>query len=438
MLLFINLAITKTVIFLSELIGRGTTFPGKLARKIDKNITKKIKMPKFVIAVTGSSGKGSTTKMIASSFKSAGYSVLYNYKSSNVSDAILTCILKGASFNGKVNKDVAIFEVDERYSKYVFPYIKPNYVVITNITRDQPPRQGHFDLVFKEIKKAITKDMHLVINSDDPYLYKFNKLGNTITYYGINDNKYSFTKNTFNGLNMVYCPNCGMKLEYSKYHFENLGHFKCPNCSFKRIEPSYVVNKIDYKNNLLTINDDKIKINNPMLFNIYNVLAAYTVCKLNNISTDIFSDLQKDESLFDYKEINNRKFYCLNNKNENATTFNQSINFINRDKGLKTIVIGWNEISRRYKFNDLSWLYDIDFEALKKHKIDKIICTGTNKYDIAVRIKQCGFENKKIVCFDDLECASDTILNKTKGNVYAILNFDYVKPFKKIIGGDDK
>ena len=39
---------------------------------------------------------------------------------------------------------------------------KPDYVVINNITRDQPPRQRHFDFVLSEIKKGLSSDMHLI------------------------------------------------------------------------------------------------------------------------------------------------------------------------------------------------------------------------------------------------------------------------------------
>ena len=58
--------------------------------------------------------------------------------------------------------------------KNIFKYLSPTHLMITNITRDQPPRHGHVDLVFDKINDALKKNMHLVINGDDPYLRKFN------------------------------------------------------------------------------------------------------------------------------------------------------------------------------------------------------------------------------------------------------------------------
>ena len=101
------------------------------------------------------------------------------------------------------------------------------------------------------------------------------------------------------------------------------------------------------------------------------------------------------------------------------------------DKKKKTIVLGHKEISRRYKHYDTSWIYDCYFELINKD--DYVICTGPNAYDFAVRIKLAGINKENIIVLKDLTNIKETIEEKTKGNVYAILNFDYVKPFKEKI-----
>ncbi len=142
------IAMGKILIFLGKIVKRGSVLPGNIATKIDKNILHKFKMPKTVIAVTGSSGKGSITNMLATTYRKMGYTVCHNSSGSNLNLGILTTLIENSSLSGKIKSDVVIVEVDERYTKYVFPAIKPQTVVITNITRDQPPRQGNFDMVF--------------------------------------------------------------------------------------------------------------------------------------------------------------------------------------------------------------------------------------------------------------------------------------------------
>lgn len=432
----------KILIIVGKFIGRGSVFAGNTALKIDKDILNKLKLPKTVIAVTGSSGKGSTTKLIAEVYRKLGYSVVHNSSGSNLRAGILTAFLEESTLTGKVKKDVAVIEMDERWAKHVFPSIKPNYVVITNITRDQPPRQGNIDLVYDEIKKALTDSMHLILNADDPYLLKFTLDSKyKVTYYGIEKNKFSYLKSKFENLNLIYCPKCNHKLEYDFYHFENIGKYTCPKCGLTRPKTEFSVNKIDYKNSVITINEEtQIKIPLNMLFAVYNTLAAYSVLCVseldkNEVSNALNAIIKVSNNCNCFPE-NNRLIYTLNNKNENSTTFNQSLLFVDRDKNPKTIVIGWNEISRRYKYNDLSWLYDINFELLQKHKIEKIVCVGLQQYDIATRVKLAGIETKKIICFKDLESATDYLKNSTNENIYAILNFDYVKPFINYMKGE--
>ena len=61
---------------------------------------------------------------------------------------------ENSNIAGKVKADIIIYEVDERFAKFVFPDVTPQCVIISNITRDQPPRQGNFDLVLEEINEV--------------------------------------------------------------------------------------------------------------------------------------------------------------------------------------------------------------------------------------------------------------------------------------------
>ena len=381
--------------------------------------------------------------MLADIYRKMGYKVAHNSKGSNLSAGIATLILENCNLKGKIKKDVLIFEIDERYTKYVFKDIVPNYVVISNICRDQPPRQGHFDLVFDEIKKALTPDMHLILNGDDPYLQKFVDSDYKITYYGMNENKYSYKKNLFNSLNMYYCPNCGEKINYNYYHFENMGDYYCSKCTFKRPNIDYLVTDLDYDKSTMVVND-KYNLHIPFnaLYAVYNTMAAFATVgtlglDLEKIS-NIISEMSVNKKLNNSYDYHGRIVSVLSTKNENNTTFNEAILYAKRFEGKKVIVIGWKEISRRYVYDDLSWLYDIDFELLNNDNIEAVICVGINRYDIALRIKYAGFDENNIYAVETLKDASNLIKNKTTGDIFAIVNFDYVEPFNKIMNEGEK
>ena len=438
----LSILTAKLLIFIGKILGRGSVLPGSVALKIDKNILSKLKMPKTVISVTGSSGKGSTCNLIVDIARKQGKSVVFNDKGSNLVTGILTTLLASCNLKGELKQDILVTEIDERYTKLLFKYLKPNYVVITNITRDQPPRHGNFEIVYEEIKKALTKDMHLVLNADDPYTQKFIlNSQNEYTLFGIGTNKYTYNDEKFENLNIKYCPKCNSKLLYNYYHCETLGNYYCPNCDFKRRKPQIEVTKLDYEKSFVVVNDE-YKFNIPFntLFEVYNTLAAFTVASLINLNLDeacnTISKMPVNLKIFNKYTYNDRIVYVLNNKAENATTYNQSLLFVKRNTELKTLIIGWKEISRRYNFDDLSWLYDIEFELLSNNEIDKIICIGPQAYDIATRLKYANIEEEKIVVIPLIDEAVKFIKSKTKGNIYGILNFDMVEPFNTNMKGE--
>ena len=428
----------KLSAFLLKFIGRGSSLPGTIALKLDKNILKKLTLPQKIIVVTGSSGKGSTTKIIANVLKDLNYKVSHNYQGGNETSGILTTLLKDSNLKGKVKTDVAVLEMDERYVKYILPIIKPSDVVITNITRDQPPRQQHTDFIYNEIKKGLTNDIHLYLNANDPILVKLaNELNTKVTYYAINKLKESYQKNIFTSLNNRRCPKCHHLLKYKYYHFEDIGNYSCPKCDFKMPKPHYKITAFNDKDKQITIdNDTFITLNNDMLYNLYNTLAAYSVLREYNLAKEkialSISKQNKNKKIFNTYSYKNHNVYILNNKCENSTTYNQSLLYTLKNKNVKTIVLGWQEISRRYIWDELSWLYDVEFELLTTQKIEKIIVAGPQRYDLAVRLKYAGINEEKIKIYDNLYSAKKE-LKTTNSDIYAILNFDYINDFNTVM-----
>ena len=437
----ISVIIGKIIVIIGKMIGKGSSIPGAISLKISKKVLSYFKLPKIVVAVTGSSGKGSTSSLIAEVLRKNGYTVAHNIKGSNLTAGIVTLLLENSKLNGEIKTESLVFEIDERYTKEVFDVINPKYVVITNITRDQPPRQGNYEMVALKIKSALKPNMHLILNGDDPFLQMF-VMNDKVTYYGMEKNKYSYKVPKFNSLNLKYCPKCYKKIEYNYYHFEIDGDYYCTNCDFKRPNIDVLATKLDYEKEIMVINNKHtLSLQYNILFSVYNSLAAFTLLKCLGLDEDkitsSINEINGNKKIMSSYNYKNREVTVLNNKNENSSTFNQSLLYISRMKDKKVIVIGWKEISRRYNFEDLSWLYDIDFELLKNLDVEQVVCVGVNRYDIACRIKYSGID-AKIVTFETLAQATDYIKTKTKGNIYGILNFDYVKPFNNLMMESDE
>lgn len=427
--------------FSSKCIGKnGSVIGGYWALKVDKNLLDKIEYPKYIIGITGSTGKSSTTELIAHILKQSKKTIAYNKDGSNAINGITSLVLENCDLKGKMKQDILLMELDEKNIKHVFKKIKPTHLVVTNITRDQPTRNAHPEAIYKEIEDNLDKNMCLILNADDPYAlrYSINHKGKTV-FYGIDKTIYSTKKNTLNNLDAAYCPICNNKLNYNYYHYSHVGSFECPNkkCSFKRPKLNFEAHNIDLKNKTMFIKKDILKLPSDFFYACYYTLAAFATCKTIGISEkDILHSINETNPTnkrVNVHNFNNRKLQILLSKNETNVSYGQSIDYIINEKGYKNVVLGFDSVSRRYKENDISWLWDIDFEKLKNNSINNIIIFGKFRYDILTRLEYAGIEKDKIILIETKEEVLKTLKDKTKGNIYLVVYFDMVEYFTKAL-----
>ena len=441
---YISIFVAKTAMFILKKLNKGTAYPGEIAKKLDPNILKHLKKPKLTIAVTSTNGKTSTSNIITNILKQNGYTVGHNSSGTNIGNGVVSLLIENCNFKGEITKDALVIEIDERHTKNIFKDFRPDYLVIGNITRDQAPRHGNLEVVMAALKQGIFDDIHIVMNIDDPIVNKLtiDHKGEK-TLYGIKKTKDSYKKDLVLSLDISACPKCGSKLKFDYFHYGNTGKYDCPNCDFKRIKPDFEVTKIDYEKKYYIINNiTKIPLQNDVFFHVYNTLAAYSVLKQTDIKEEkIVEGLNKiDFSIvrFENLKLDDRKCVILSCKNETPNSYDQSLLHITRNKEKKTVVFGFNRICSRYDYADLTWLYDVDFELLNQNKIDKIVCVGKFRYDLATRLIHAGIDEKNIIMCETLENLIDTLKTKTKGNIYAALNFDIVRVFAEMVKGVEK
>ncbi len=433
--------LNKAVTTVCNLFGRdGSVFPASLVRPLDKDILEKIKYPKYVIGVTGSSGKGSTTSMIAHILEDNGLKVVWNKTGSNVVNGTTTLILNNTkTFSHQMDCDVLLLEMDESYIKETFKGNTLTHLVLTNMTRDQPSRNGEPEIILQKIMNSMG-NAHLIYNADDPFVNRVSLSNNEKTSYGIDKNKYSIKKPYSMNVDAAYCPICKNKLKYSFYHYGHLGGYSCVNKDFKR-EIQYLATDVDLENLSFKINDQVIHLNKDAFFAVYYTLAAYTLCKVIGISDEgIIKALNEDvmeSKRLKVLHLDNRDVEMLESKNENNLSYLQSLNYINNYNGKKTIILGFDNVSRRYKFNDISWLYDVDFEILDMDNIDKIFCIGRFRYDVYNRLILAGIKEDKLILVDDIKSIISLVKEKSTGMIFTMVCFDMTAVLKKLIMEDN-
>ncbi len=419
-----------------------TNLPGRIAIKMCPEFLKYIAKPEKIIAITGTDGKTTTTNLIIDAFKNSGVKVLDNNLGSNIAWGIASTFISGASFSNKTNYEVAILEVDERSAKRVYPYVKPTYLICTNLFRDSIYRNANPEFIFNIINSEIPKETKLILNGDDPLSMQLGK-DNEKIYFSIDRQKEEENKqdNIVNDLRI--CPKCSTELKYTFSRYHHIGKVYCPNCDFKSPEAKYVIKTIDYENKKFTLEvngkQKEYRLISDSMFNTYNELAMITLLYEYGFEESKIEELVNKSKLVNSrvreKEANGIKIKLNVAKGFNAIACSCMFDYLRKNKENKEVIMVLDDIhAAKDSSENITWLYDTDFEFLNSEQIKRVIVGGKRAKDYLFRLLQAGIPREKIYCeLDQYKTAEDVSLNK-ENSIYILYDIYNDKIADKIEG----
>ena len=426
----------KLILLFCRITGsRGSATPGKYARALCPQVIALLaaKVKKGIIVVCGTNGKTTTNNLINAALVQAGYKTVCNNAGANMLNGIAAAFCKGAGLFGTMRADYACIEADEANLPLLFAQAKPDIIVVTNLFRDQLDRYGEIDLTAQLLKKAfdMAPDAKLILNADDPVTSVFGD-GRSALYYGVkNDPHMRAVEEIRDGSN---CQKCGAPLDYTYYLYGQIGQYQCPKCGYKNPQAAYDADHIRIENGILHFDVCKggfvshAESEVTGLYNVYNMLMAYAALDVLGLdSKSILSVLcaQKPEpgrmSRFD---IGEKTVYLLLSKN--PTGFNQSVTTVINDTREKDILLILNDNPQDGE--DISWIWDVDFETLRSAGAGRYTLTGTRRYDMYLRLKYAGYDTSRITVCDTTEAALEHMLDSGRGLCYALVNYTAMYP----------
>ena len=407
-------------------MGSGVTLPGLVARLIDPQILKEMagQIRQKTIVTMGTNGKTTTNSLLCKVLEDAGNTVIINRTGANMLNGIISAFVLATDKHCMLHADYACIEVDEIASVRVLPQLCPDCALLTNISRDQLDRFGEVDITYQKVKSAFSSvpDTTLVINCDDVLSYTLAMEGaNSYVTYGINEEIFDDISRS-EIRESIFCRHCGKKLEYDFFHYGQLGIYHCPNCGLSRPQPDYTATDIVLHDEIYDFAIDGITIHSSARtpYNIYNTLSAYAALKALDACTAGFKSTIES---FDYGNNRESIFRIYGARVQlhlakNPIGFQQKISLVLKDEKPKDILIQINDTYQDGE--DISWLWDVDFQYLADANARTILTAGTRKYDMGLRLK-----------YEDIDCGStsdmrqsilDLTQNGTK-NLYVIVNY---------------
>ena len=227
---------------------------------------------------------------------------------------------------------------------------------------------------------------------------------------------------------------CKASYEYNFITYNHLGDFYCPSCGYRRADLKYFVSTIlelTPNSSSVIINETPITISQSGVYNIYNGLCAYSIAREMGIEGEtIASSLSEQDSSFGRQED-----ILIENKNakiilvKNPAGYNQAID---------TLCLNNEEFSTLFMLNDnyadgqdISWIWDVEFERLNSLPIKKVFISGSRLYDMAVRLKTAGLDQNSFIIEKDYEALTNKIINSSTDKIYILATYTAMINYRK-------
>ncbi len=371
----------KITLLALRLIGRkGNALPGLVVEKLFPGYLRRAMdtLAEGVVVVTGTNGKTTTTKMVAT-LLAGRYRVLTNDTGSNFVRGAITATVQRATWLGRLPFDVAVFELDEAWAVRFVEQVPPRRVLLLNVMRDQLDRFGEIDTTARLLGAvAAAATATVVLNRDDPRVAALAgtvRDGVDVAYFGVapelrplfpNDEELYggpvFTSDRAAAVELRALPATGQP--GTRYAFRTADG----------------------------VAERTVALHAEGAHNAQNAAGAAAVAVSFGLDVDqVAAALERVRPAFGRGqsfEVDARHLVLQLVKN--PAGFRQSLRTVERGAGPATVLIAINDDYADGR--DVSWLWDVDFTGLAGRSA-RVSTSGTRAADMAVRLRYDGVDS---------------------------------------------
>ena len=381
----------------------GSALPGKVVETLDRGFLARTlgSLPYGVVLISGTNGKTTTTRMVASMLRDAGLRVFTNPTGSNFTRGVVASLVQEMPvFGTKLDADIAVLELDEAYAVHFVNQIKPRYSLLLNVMRDQLDRFGEIDTTAKLLSNVAHATKRVVVlNREDPRISALSKdvlPPCKVKYFGLDDSLRSMFP-TDDDLHSDLCGDlCGDSRSDSHDDSRNL-----PHADVVLAKVADADNKADF---LIDGHRKTTSVKLRGVYNIFNAAAASTIVRA------ILADAaKKDATLAKFDDD------ALMEAISRVTPAFGRGEVIEVNGAPVELVLVKNPIGFRLALasckpanhdtmiaicdeyadgRDMSWLWDVDFTCFSSTGVACV--SGTRAWDMALRLQYDKVEARNV------------------------------------------
>ncbi len=398
---------------LDKIFKRGTNTPGIIMLKICPDALARFTMPKTTICVTGTNGKTGTSNLLTHIIRNSGKTVVNNSKGSNMATGLASALVTQCTLKGRVTADVAVLEVDERSSQFIYTKFNPDYILCTNLFRDSIMRNGHSGFIFDKINDYLNEKTTLVLNGNDAISGLLGEGVCPRVFFSVDKTERSTDTCQDTVCDLIACPKCSHILDYEHFHYNHIGVPKCKNCGFEMPKSEYFASDVDFEKGTFVFNGKNgeslvLPFQKGNFFNVFNITGACAICRLIGIDLDIIEksveDISSKTGRFQENNFGGVEVTSMLSKNQNPISCSQSLKYLDSTENDKDVVLLITDSNDKvHGHEDISWLYDTDFAPLNSDKVKTVYIGGSRCYDLAHCLEIKGIDTAKFLLFEDYE-----------------------------------
>ena len=370
------------------------------------------------LVVTGTNGKSTTTRMVRAALESAG-PVASNINGDNMTSGVITALMQGKGTTR------AALEVDEMHVPAVAADVNPAVFVYLNLSRDQLDRVGEIGSVERRLRDGASAhpDAIIVANCDDPLIVSAAADNPNVVWVAAGGG--------WGGDSAAY-PRGG-RVVRSGDDWHLIPAFEgetLPELS-ARPQPQWWLEDVELspEGPRATLHGPDgvsvpLELKLPGRANLGNAAQAVAAAVAMGIdpaaAAAAVSSVAEVAGRYSVHDVNGRSARLMLAKN--PAGWQEAMTMI--DPRVDQVVIGVN--GQVPDGQDLSWLWDVDFSAVKQPG-RRVVACGERGADLAVRLEYAG------VHCDLVPLPMDALAACEPGRVEMLLNYTAMRDFKVLL-----
>jgi UDP-N-acetylmuramyl tripeptide synthase len=342
--------------------GNGAVIGGRVATIVHPGVLARAAAGRTAVAVSGTNGKTTTTRLVAAALATAG-PVVTNIHGANLPNGVVSALLTSPSAHASL-----VAELDERWLPAVMKDVSFRVVALLNLSRDQIDRMAEVRSNAVRWRAAIASasGVTVVANCDDP-----------IVVHAVPD--HADVVWVAAGMrwrwDAVSCPSCGGRIDY-----DDDGGWACRACD--RTRPAAAVT-IDADR--VIVGDDAVTLHLdlPGAHIRSNAAMALAVAHVLGIplqrAADAFGSITEVDGRYRalWGPPRPGRLYLA----KNPAGWLEILEVLD-EQAPRPLVIAFN--ANQPDGRDPSWLWDVPVERLRGRHV---IVTGERAADMAVRLR---------------------------------------------------